>query len=104
MQGATVCLKLSGDGTAIGRNVDVINFTFTLPDSAGATSVAGNHSLAILKAPEKCDEVRNGLQDIDSETCQLQFLLVGSQMCTLWYFLGGDWKFLALVCGLDAAN
>ena len=43
-QGDTVRLKLSGDGTAIGRH---LNFTFTLLYCGSATSVAGNHSLAI---------------------------------------------------------
>lgn len=104
MQGETVRLKLSGDGTAIGRNLHVINFTFTLLDSGGATSVAGNHSLAIMKVPEKYDELHSGLQDIVSEASDLQVLVVGGQTLTLQYFLGGDWKFLALVCGLDAAN
>ena len=44
-QGDTVRLKLSGE--AIGRHLHVINFTFTLLYCGSATSVAGNHSLAI---------------------------------------------------------
>lgn len=82
MQGETVRLKLSGDGTAIGRNLHVINFTFTLLDSGGATSVAGNHSLAILKVPEKYDELHSGLQDVVSEASDLQVLVVGGQTLT----------------------
>ena len=82
----------------------MINFTFTLLDSGGATSVAGNHTLAILKVPEKYDELHSGLQNIVSEACDLQALVVSGRTVKLQYFLGGDWKFLALVCGLDAAN
>ena len=79
----------------------MVNFTFTLLDSGDAISVAGNHSLAILKVPEKYDELHSGLQDLVSEASAL---VVGGETLTLQYFLGGDWKVLALVCGLDAEN
>ena len=40
-------VKLSGDGTKVSRSLHVINFTFTLVDTPAATSVAGNHTIAI---------------------------------------------------------
>ena len=39
-------IKLSDDGTQVGRSVHVINFTFTFVDRDTAESVAGNHTLA----------------------------------------------------------
>ena len=66
---------------------DVIHFTFTLLDCGGATSVAGNHSLAILKVPEKYDELYSGLQDLVSEASDLQALVVGGWPLKLQYFL-----------------
>ena len=90
-----VRIKLSGDGTRVGRSRHVVNFPFIFIDEKNASSVTGNHSLAILKTSEKYDEPASSLQDVLSEASNLQ---------TIEYFLGGDWKFLALVCGIDAAN
>jgi len=99
-----VRIKLSGDGTRVGRSLHVVNFTFTFIDEKNASSVAGNHSLAILKTSEKYDELASSLQNVLSEASKLQTIDIGSQIYNLEYFLGGDWKFLALVCGIDAAN
>ena len=82
----------------------MIHFTFRPLDSGGATSVGGNHTLAILKVPEKYDELHSGLQDIVSEARDFQALVVSGRTVKLQYFLGGDWKFLAIICRLDATN
>lgn len=48
-----VRVKLSGDGTNIGKRLHVINFTFTLLDEGSvAYGYEGNHTLAVLKEPE----------------------------------------------------
>ena len=48
-----VRVKLSGDGTSIGKRLHVINFTFTLLDEGEkAHSYEGNHSLAIFREQE----------------------------------------------------
>lgn len=58
-------VKLSGDGTNIGKHLHVINVTFTLLDEgARAFSVDGNHALAIIKEPEDYASLQNSLQDI----------------------------------------
>ena len=49
-------VKLSGDGTNIGKHLHVINFTFTLLDEGSkAYSSDGNHVLAILREAESYD-------------------------------------------------
>ena len=46
-------MKLSGDGTLIGKHLHVINFAFTLLDEGEkAYSYEGNHCLAIFKEKE----------------------------------------------------
>lgn len=61
----TIRIKLTGDGTLIGRELKVINFAFTIIDEEEkAQSVAGNYSLAILKTGESYDDLAKGLQDL----------------------------------------
>ena len=103
--GEKVQIKLSGDGTSIGRNLHVINFTFTLLNEGSlARSVEGNHSLAILQVPEKYADLSGALIDIAEEAKHLQSITVRGVTHPMEYFLGGDMKFLALVCGIDSAT
>ena len=46
-------MKLTGDGTNIGKHLHVVNFAFTLLDEGDAAySASGNHCIAILKESE----------------------------------------------------
>ena len=97
-------VKLSGDGTKVSRSLHVINFTFTVVDTPTATSVAGNHTIAILKTGESYENLASGLADIAKEISTLKSIKIQDEEYTLEYFLGGNLKFLALVCGINAAN
>ena len=51
---STIKIKLTGDGTQIARGLSVVNVAFTvLEEGQQATSVVGNHSIAILRVSEK---------------------------------------------------
>ncbi len=91
-------VKLSGDGTNIGKRLHVINLTFTLLEGALAYSAEGNH-LEIIKESEKYDTLCDALQDFRSERT-----FHNGSMYTIMYYLGGDWKFLAICTGIDSAT
>ena len=56
LQDKVLHVKLSSDGTNIGKRVHVVNFTFTLlEEGSPAHSSQGKHILAVLKEPEKYD-------------------------------------------------
>lgn len=70
-----VRVKLSGDGTNIGKRLHVINFTFTLLDEGSvAYGYEGNHTLAVLKEPENYKSLAKGLEDIRLEVERLSRL------------------------------
>ena len=101
----TIRIKLTGDGTQIGRELKVINFAFTIiEEGEKAQSVAGNYSLAILQTGESYNDLAKGLEDICTEAKDLEVLTVGEKVNRIQFFLGGDLKFLAIVCGIEAAN
>ena len=98
-------VKLSGDGTNIGKHLRVINFTFTLLDEGSkAHSSDGNHVLAILREEESYGSLQRGLEDIRNEVERLTSIEVDGITYDLEYYLGGDWKFLAIVMGIDSAR
>lgn len=98
-------VKISGDGTCIGKRLKLVNITFTILNEKGAAmSEKGNYVLAILKTTESYDNLKESLSDLTTERSKLSKVEVGGKHYNIEYFLGEDWKFLACVCGLGAAN
>ena len=60
--------------------------------------------LAIIKTEETYDNLKESLSDIKTEMAQLNEIEVDNVKYEIEYFIGGDWKFLACICGLGAAN
>ena len=101
----TINVKLSGDGTNIGKRLHVVDFTFTLLEEGPlAYSYEGNHTLAMFKEEEKYEPSWDALGDIRKEVGQLQTITVDGKTYDITYYLGGDWKFLAMVTGIDSAS
>ena len=98
---STIRVKLTGDGTRIARGLNIVNFAFTI-EGAKAQSVAGNHTIAIMEVSESYDELVSGLKDICQEARYLDVITM--KIYKITFFLGGDWKFLATVNGLESAN
>ena len=98
-------IKLTGDGTKIGKRLHVVNVAFTLLDEGEkAYSAAGNHCIAIIKEPESYESLKPALEDIIKEVEMTQTLSIKETVYSLEYYLGGDWKFLAMVTGIDSAS
>ena len=96
-----VRVKLSGDGTTIGKRLHVVNFAYTLLDEGElAHSYEGNHCLAIFRAPESYTSLKDALADIIAEVSRLDFITVNGEQYKVEYYMGGDWKFLAIVTGM----
>ena len=99
-------VKLSGDGTRIGKRLHVTNFTFTILDDEGpiAHTSEGNHIHAIVKVSDKYELLKLALEDICHDVERLNEIKVKSEMFSIEYFLGGDLKFLAIAVGIDSAR
>lgn len=98
-------IKLCGDGTNIGRRLKIVNITFTiLNEKDTAMSERGKYVSVIIKRSETYDNLKSSLADLINEMESLKQLSVVDYTYDIGYFLGGDWNFLACVCGLGAAN
>ena len=101
----TIKIKLSGDGTNIRKRLTVVNFTFTIVNEKElAMGEKGKYVLALIKTTETYDNIRESLADLRMEMSNLEEISVNNCTYQIEYFLGGDWKFLALICGLGRAN
>ena len=98
-------VKLTGDGTWVGKGLHLINFGFTvLEEGSLAYSCDGNHPLAIFSSNEDYDGLYNALADIREDVETLKAIEVDGVTYQIVYYLGGDWKFLACITGIDSAS
>jgi len=82
-----------------------VNVAFTiLEEGQRACSASGNHTIAILKVSEDYDVLAAGLEHIIKEATDLEVLTINERVFKILFFLRGDWKFLAEVCGLESAT
>ena len=58
----------------------------------------------MFKESEKYESVMNALSDITAEVEKLNSIDVNGVNLRIEYYLGGDWKFLAMATGIDAAS
>ena len=82
-----------------------MNFTYTILNEKDlAMGEKGNYILAIIKTTESNENLQESLSDLRNEMELLKTITVNNCKYNIEYFLGGDWRFLACVCGLGAAN
>ena len=67
-------------------------------------SEKGNYVLAIIKTKDDYSAIKESLKDSREEMMNLSNITIKRKIYHLEYFLGGDWKFLATVCGIGPAN
>ena len=68
-----VRVKLTGDGTNIGKHLHVVNFAFTiLEEGSRSHSAQGNHCIAIFKEPESYTSMKLSLSDIVHDVNELK--------------------------------
>ena len=81
-----VRVKLSGDGTWVGKRLHLVNFTFTLlEEGSAAHSHEGNHALAIFKTDEDYEGLNNALEDLVSEVERLKRIEVDGTFYSIEY-------------------
>ncbi|KAJ8032687.1 hypothetical protein HOLleu_26283 [Holothuria leucospilota] len=100
-ESAEVNVKLTGDGTTFGKRMHVMNFAFSI---IGENHCAGegSHLLAVIKVPEKYDQLSLALQPLIEEVSVLKKIKVEGHDISVNKFLGGDLKFLNLVMGIQS--
>ncbi|KAJ8049453.1 Proline-rich transmembrane protein 1 [Holothuria leucospilota] len=96
-----VKIKISGDGTRIGKRIHVLNFVFSIIGQQGCSGEKGSYLVGIIKVPEKYESLKEGLKDIIEEVNNLKEITVDDNIFQVEFYLGGDLKFLNLVMGID---
>lgn len=95
-ENANIRVKITGDGTCISQSMHAIVIAFmVIEEGEIPNSPRGNHTIALLNAGEDYNILSESLEDIQDEVKQLKSIAVNDEY-TIKFFLGADWKFLAL--------
>lgn len=103
-----VVVKISGDGAPFHRSTSyvLLSFSFPLIDK-DALAAAGNHTFAVISGNEDYNLLKDGLSPVLEEVNSLierPVLSVNDEEVHLSFVLGGDYKFLLLIMGMNAAH
>ena len=86
----TIKVKLSGDGTQIGKRLKIVNFTYTILNEKDlAMGEKRNYILAIIKTTESYENLRESLSDLRNEMELLETITVNNCKYNIAYFLRG---------------
>ena len=73
-------------------------------DEDKSCSASGNYCLAIFKEPKSYDSLKKCLSDNITDVNTLSSIEVNGITFSIEYYLGEDWKILALSTGIDSAS
>ncbi|RMZ99298.1 hypothetical protein BpHYR1_033764 [Brachionus plicatilis] len=96
-------VKLSADGTNVGGNFKIVNFTFTiLNEGDRAKASSGNYTLGLSKLPYiRLEEPFKYLLEQIKDFTQLEFK---NRKFDVKFYFCSDWKLTATALGLNAAT
>ncbi|RNA32675.1 hypothetical protein BpHYR1_027990 [Brachionus plicatilis] len=102
----TLHIKLGADGTNIGRNLKLLNFTFTIiNEGAKAKTANGNYTIGIFEIEsENYEALIKCFKEITAELRQIEHLTLNNKRVNLVFYFAADWKMLAQSLGLQSAN
>jgi hypothetical protein len=71
LQSPSVRVKLNGDGTPVGRNINLVDICFTVLEESVCTSSHGNYPVILYKGKENYENLKTALGCIlnSAETC-----------------------------------
>ncbi len=102
----TINIRLAGDGTSIGSNMTVLNFSFGFLDvidnkvQTNPNSVTGNFTIGLFRVKSECyNELKVSLKELVESLSELKTISIDGLLYNIDYWLSGDLKFLALVLG-----
>ena len=98
-----VRVKITGDGTRISNSMHSVVIAFVVIEEQ-LNSPSGNHTIALLNTREKYDELLESLENIRDEIKQIRTIRVDNVEYDIEFFLSADWKFLAILVGIESAS
>ena len=101
----SIRIKITGDGTVVSRSLRLVVIAFSLlVDEENSSSPHGNHTIALIKTTEDYGNMAEALKTVTEDVKTMSTISVNGVTFSVEFFLGADWKFLALAIGIKSAS
>lgn len=101
----SIRVKITGDGTVVSRSLHLVVIAFSLlVDEENPNSPNGTHTIALLNTTEHYDNMAEALGKVIEDVKIMESITVNGATFSVEFFLCADWKFLALIVGIQAAS
>ncbi len=99
-------IKFCLDGTRIGRNITILNLNFSVLNEKGKCKTArGHYLLGLFKIKsEDYETIYECVSNIFNEIDSINEISFEDKTFKIEKFLGGDWKILAILAGINSAH
>ncbi|KAJ8019298.1 hypothetical protein HOLleu_42179 [Holothuria leucospilota] len=101
LQDGVVKVKITGDGTTIGKRISVTNIAFSIIGENTCVGSSGSYLLAIVRVPEKQAALADALSPLITEINDTDKVFVLDESVKVQLYLGGDLKFLNQIMGIE---
>jgi len=101
----TIHIRLAGDGTHIGKNFSVLNFSFSFlnkhsNEEMSVSSVTGIFLLGVFKIKSECyTSLKEALKELVAHLKKIKEIDIDGVKFKIEYWLGGDMNFFLLILG-----
>ena len=97
-------VKVTEDGTRISSSImHTVVIAFSIIEEK-SNSPQSNHTVALLNTTEHYEHLSEALEEIRDEIEQISTIEVDGEVYRIEFFLGAEWKFLALNTGIESAS
>jgi hypothetical protein len=95
-------VKLNGDGTPVGKNINLVDLCFTVLEEKVCMAANRNYPIVLFKGKENYTNLKNVLVCVLGSVEHCNSIVVNEKTFVVEQYLAGDYKFICTVCGLDA--
>ena len=100
-----IYINLAGDSTNIYQGNKTLLISFSILNEKRSNTAYGTYIIGIFSIKEENYEcIQKCVEQIKEQYFHLNSIKIGKKRFSIEKYIGGDWKFLALVKGIMAAN
>lgn len=99
-----ILIKISGDGTNLGKARKIFNLNFSVINEKNCTAASQQYTIGVFQLNEDYESLKDCLQEVLPSFSSLNSIECENLIFNVKFFLSGDLKFLSLMMGIVTAT
>jgi hypothetical protein len=104
IENKTIIIKFCGDGTNVGRRLNVFNFSFSIINQVSTCKTSlGHYCLGLHDIKENYENISSALKEVFSQVDEIEEIEINKEVNKIRKILACDLKSLSLINGINQA-